>query len=320
MPNIIHSGYKYLTPLSKLLYLLHMDIFLLLFMFVTMPSPTLGSSQIPAMFVFGDSLVDPGNNNQLKTLAKANYPPNGIDFPLGATGRFCNGATIADHLGNLLGLDLIPAFNNPSTIGSNIMQGVNFASSSAGILNDTGNHIGQNFPLFQQVQNFGENILPELKSPTLNSDTTFKDYLAESLFFSNIGNNDFLNRHLLPPNYPLNRDIPPEFYDMLVNEYSILLEKLYSYGARKFLVTGLAPLGCLPIVIALYSKDTNQCYEHHNEVSRKFSAMINIMVQHLNQDLPGASLLYWDIYTATRQIIDNPSQYGREANVKFAKV
>ena len=51
------------------------------------------------MFVFGDSLVDPGNNNNLTTFAKANYKPNGIDFPAGATGRFCNGGTVADHLG-----------------------------------------------------------------------------------------------------------------------------------------------------------------------------------------------------------------------------
>lgn len=57
-------------------------------------------AQVPAMFVFGDSLTDPGNNNNLVTLAKANYYPNGIDFPLGATGRYCNGGTMADHLGN----------------------------------------------------------------------------------------------------------------------------------------------------------------------------------------------------------------------------
>ena len=35
---------------------------------------------VPAMFVFGDSLTDNGNNNDLNSLAKANYPPYGIDF------------------------------------------------------------------------------------------------------------------------------------------------------------------------------------------------------------------------------------------------
>lgn len=58
-----------------------------------------GADQVPAMFVFGDSLIDPGNNNNLTTFAKANYEPNGVDFPEGVTGRFCNGGTVADHLG-----------------------------------------------------------------------------------------------------------------------------------------------------------------------------------------------------------------------------
>lgn len=54
----------------------------------------------PAAFVFGDSLVDVGNNNYVPlALAKANLPPNGIDFPTGRpTGRFCNGKTTADVL------------------------------------------------------------------------------------------------------------------------------------------------------------------------------------------------------------------------------
>ncbi|RRT52822.1 hypothetical protein B296_00029594 [Ensete ventricosum] len=55
-------------------------------------------AQVPAMFVFGDSLVDPGNNNDLLTVAKANYYPNGIDFAIGTTGRYCNGGTVVDHL------------------------------------------------------------------------------------------------------------------------------------------------------------------------------------------------------------------------------
>ncbi|KAF9615690.1 hypothetical protein IFM89_026072 [Coptis chinensis] len=273
-----------------------------------MPPPTLGSLQIPAMFVFGDSLVDPGNNNPLYTFAKANYPPYGVDFPLGPTGRFCNGATVADQLGNMLGLLLIPAFNDPSTRGPNILQGVSYASSSSGILNDTGAQTGQIIPLSQQVEHFGQKTVPELRTLALN--TTVEDFLANSLFFCNNGNNDFLKNYLLPNGNLLNQEVPPEFYDSLAHEYSIRLKKLYSYGARKFIVSGLAPLGCIPMVIAFYSNDTNQCYEHHNEVSRKFSAKIKTMVQQLNQDLPGASILYLDIYNIAKKAIDNPSDYG----------
>lgn len=61
-----------------------------------------GSYQVPAMFVFGDSLVDNGNNNHLFSIAKANYFPYGIDFYQGPSGRFSNGKTAVDMLGKIL--------------------------------------------------------------------------------------------------------------------------------------------------------------------------------------------------------------------------
>jgi hypothetical protein len=39
------------------------------------------SAALPhALFIFGDSLVDAGNNDYLVTLSKANAPPYGVDF------------------------------------------------------------------------------------------------------------------------------------------------------------------------------------------------------------------------------------------------
>lgn len=50
-----------------------------------------------AFFVFGDSLVDNGNNNYLATSARADSPPYGIDYPTHRpTGRFSNGYNIPD--------------------------------------------------------------------------------------------------------------------------------------------------------------------------------------------------------------------------------
>lgn len=57
---------------------------------------------VPALFIFGDSLIDNGNNNNLPSFAKANYYPYGIDFNGGPTGRFSNGYTMVDEIGNSL--------------------------------------------------------------------------------------------------------------------------------------------------------------------------------------------------------------------------
>jgi hypothetical protein len=60
---------------------------------------------VPAMYVFGDSLVDAGNNDFLPPPAPRAVPPNGVDLPrtvLRRTGRFTNGYTLADIIGKLL--------------------------------------------------------------------------------------------------------------------------------------------------------------------------------------------------------------------------
>ena len=56
-----------------------------------------------AFFVFGDSLVDSGNNNYLATTARADYPPNGIDYPTRRpTGRFSNGLNLPDIISEFI--------------------------------------------------------------------------------------------------------------------------------------------------------------------------------------------------------------------------
>jgi len=61
------------------------------------------AKNVSANFVFGDSLVDAGNNNYIFSLSKANYIPNGIDLG-GPTGRFTNGRTIIDIIGKFFDL------------------------------------------------------------------------------------------------------------------------------------------------------------------------------------------------------------------------
>lgn len=56
----------------------------------------------PAFFIFGDSVVDSGNNNYIETVPefKANYAPYGqngyFDRP---TGRFNDGRVMVDFIG-----------------------------------------------------------------------------------------------------------------------------------------------------------------------------------------------------------------------------
>jgi hypothetical protein len=56
---------------------------------------------VPALFVFGDSVVDSGNNNYINTIARCDFLPYGKDFGGGnqPTGRFSNGLIPSDIIG-----------------------------------------------------------------------------------------------------------------------------------------------------------------------------------------------------------------------------
>lgn len=56
---------------------------------------------VTSVLVFGDSSVDPGNNNYLATPMKGNFLPYGKDFfRARPTGRFSNGRLATDFIGN----------------------------------------------------------------------------------------------------------------------------------------------------------------------------------------------------------------------------
>lgn len=82
-------------------------LLLLFFTFLHFLGATYSSPLVPALYVFGDSLFDSGNNNFLPTLAKADFPPYGLNFIKGVTGRFTNGRTVADFIGTLIIVHLL---------------------------------------------------------------------------------------------------------------------------------------------------------------------------------------------------------------------
>ncbi|KAK4392123.1 GDSL esterase/lipase [Sesamum angolense] len=94
---------------------------------------------VPALLLFGDSVVDVGNNNNLQTLVKANFLPYGRDFNTHKpTGRFSNGKLATDFTAEYLGFTSYqPAYLSQEARGRNILTGVNFASAASGYYEPT---------------------------------------------------------------------------------------------------------------------------------------------------------------------------------------
>ncbi|OAY63393.1 GDSL esterase/lipase EXL3 [Ananas comosus] len=89
---------------------------------------------VPAVIVFGDSIVDPGNNNVIKTIIKCNFPPYGVDFAdHKPTGRFCDGKIPTDFIASKLGVkELLPPYLGTYLNPQDLLTGVSFASGGTG--------------------------------------------------------------------------------------------------------------------------------------------------------------------------------------------
>uniref|UniRef100_A0A0D9WR90 GDSL esterase/lipase n=1 Tax=Leersia perrieri TaxID=77586 RepID=A0A0D9WR90_9ORYZ len=282
-----------------------------------------------AMFVFGSSLVDNGNNNHINgSGVRADYPPYGVDFPLGATGRFSNGRNAVDALGELLRLPaLIPPFSDPATRGVAALHGVDFASGGSGILDLTGHNTGEVLSLRQQITNFAAVTLPDLRAQLQRSTartTTghkmkgqdFFDwyYLPKSLFVIGTGGNDYLLNYFNPRSSEPTRPPLSEFTSSLLTKLSNHLQRLYDLGARKFVLFSIQPLGCTPVVRAFLNVTSEDCIEPMNNAALLFNSGLRSLIRHANggkrSRMSGARFVYVNSYKVISDMIHHPAKYG----------
>ncbi|KAG1346564.1 putative GDSL esterase/lipase [Cocos nucifera] len=174
--------------------------------------------QVPCYFIFGDSLVDNGNNNYIASLARANYLPYGIDFSGGPSGRFSNGLTTVDVIAQQLGFDdFIPPY--AATRGEALLAGANFASAAAGIREETGQQLGGRISFGGQLQNYQAAVQEVVN--VLGDEVSAANYLSKCIFSVGMGSNDYLNNYFMPVFYSSSRQYTPEQYaDVLIGQYS----------------------------------------------------------------------------------------------------
>ncbi|KAI3973271.1 hypothetical protein MKW92_022613 [Papaver armeniacum] len=269
------------------------------------------AKDLPAMFIFGDSLVEAGNNNYIVSLSKANYAPNGIDFGK-PTGRYTNKRTIVDVIGQEFGYDYyIPPYLDPTTTGDVVLKGVNYASGGGGILNRTGYIFGGRINMDAQIDNFAntrQDIISSIGSVAASK-------LLEKAFVGIImGSNDFLDNYLVPAILGMPPETSPEeFVDSLIYTFRPQLTRLYHLGTRKIVVSNVGPIGCTP-----YQRDFNQpkagdsCVESSNNLAKLFNTKLKRLIIELNSNLAGSKFLYANVYDVFNDVVVNYKSYGFE--------
>ncbi|KAI3461342.1 hypothetical protein Pfo_018005 [Paulownia fortunei] len=262
---------------------------------------------VPALIIFGDSVVDAGNNNNLETIVKANFPPYGRDFiKHKPTGRFCNGKLASDYTAENLGFTSYPpAYLSKQARGKNLLIGANFASGSSGYYDSTAK-IYNTIPLSKQVEFYKDY---QKKLVTLVGKSNASAIVNGSVHFVSAGSSDFVQNYYVNP-LLYKKYTTDQFSDILLQSYTKFVQELYNLGARKIGVTTLPPLGCVPAVITLFGEDSNECVEKINKAAISFNNKLNSTSQKLQSKLSGLNLVILDIYQPLHDLVTNPTDYG----------
>ncbi|WCJ43720.1 GDSL esterase/lipase At5g33370 [Euphorbia peplus] len=269
-------------------------------------APQVGAAR--AFFVFGDSLVDNGNNNYLATTARADSPPYGIDFPTHRpTGRFSNGLNIPDLISQHIGSEFVLPYLSPRLTGNRLLVGANFASAGVGILNDTGIQFANIVRMFQQFEYFREY---QGRVRALVGRQRAKRLVKESLVLITVGGNDFVNNYYLVPYSVRSRQYSlPDYVRFVISEYKKLLMKVYELGVRRVVVTGTGPLGCAPAELAMRSAN-GECSTELQRAASLFNPQLTQMISQLNSKYGSNIFIAANTGLTKAAFITNPQSYG----------
>ncbi|CAA7399680.1 unnamed protein product [Spirodela intermedia] len=275
--------------------------------------PNMTLPRVPAVIVFGDSIVDPGNNNLLGTLTKSNFPPYGKDFPgHQATGRFSNGKIPTDLIVSDLGIkELLPAYLDPNLHPEELLTGVSFASGGSGfdpITPTVTNVLSQEdqLELFKEYKGKVRGMVGAKRAASI---------VQESLYVICQGSNDLANTYFNGPFRRPHYDLP-SYVKLMVDSASGFVKNLYGQGARKIGFMGIPPLGCVPADRTFFGGPQRDCSEELNQASQLFNDALAVELHRLSHELPGSNLIYVDIYTLMIDVIQRPTHYGFEEATK----
>ncbi|KAI3773265.1 hypothetical protein L1987_47790 [Smallanthus sonchifolius] len=255
-----------------------------------------------ALFVFGDSLVDSGNNNYINTTTdfQANFWPYGISYFNPPSGRFSDGRLIHDFIAEYAGLPLIQTYLDPRN--NEFVYGANFGSGGAGALVES--HAGFVVDLKTQLKYFGDlekrfrQNLGDAKTDQLLSNAVYLFSCGGNDYLTPVGNNDSIL-------YPYTHE---QYVGMVIGNLTDVFKGIYEKGGRKIGVFTVPPLACLPNIRA--GRPGNTCNQELDIIAGLHNQQLSKKLEELEKQLEGFRYAKFDLYTEVSKRMKNPSRYG----------
>ncbi|KAL8531162.1 hypothetical protein ACS0TY_007971 [Phlomoides rotata] len=261
----------------------------------------------PAILVLGDSTVDTGNNNYIVTPFKGDHPPYGRDFPGRVpTGRFSDGKLVPDIVASMIGLkETVPPFLDPNLSDQDIVTGVSFASAGSGY-DDLTSSLSRVIPMSKQPA-YLKNYIRRLNDIVGGKEA--RSIVARALVIISAGTNDFVfNYYDIPTRRSIQFTIQ-DYQNFLLNNLEHLVKQVYDVGCRSMVVSGLPPIGCLPLQTTIKSPIVRSCSWKENADAESYNGKLQKVLERLEGELPGSTILYVDVYNPVMDMINNPLKY-----------
>ncbi|KAL8135823.1 acetylajmalan esterase-like [Apium graveolens] len=253
------------------------------------------------IFQLGDSYSDTGNLLIENPLDISGRLPYGITYNK-STGRHSDGLLMIDYIASAANLPLLNPYENRS---ANFTNGINFAVMGATTIpvqtlamkNIFG--ASTNNSLDVQVRWMSRSL-----SNYYNSQADCRDKLKNSLFFmGGIGANDFLFAFSGGKTIQeVKNFLVPEIVQTIMNA----TREIIKLGARKIVIPGNIPLGCLPAYLTDFpansSFDQNHCLKEYNEFSVYYNLQLRIGIVKLQLENPSVTIVYGNLYLAFERL------------------
>nr|ACG31357.1 anther-specific proline-rich protein APG precursor [Zea mays] len=261
----------------------------------------------PALIVFGDSIVDPGNNNDIHTIIKADFPPYGTYFQNHrATGRFCNGRIPTDFIASRLGIkELLPPYLTSEPLDKHdLVTGVSFASGGTGF-DPLTPQLASVISLPDQLTMFHD-YLGKVRDAA--GDARVSDILSRGVFAICAGSDDVANTYFtLRARSSYDH---ASYARLLVQHATAFVEDLIRAGARRVAFIGIPPIGCVPSQRTMSGGLDRGCSQGHNEIAVAYNAGMVQQLAALRAKYPDTLLVFMDIYGFLYDMMMHPRSYG----------
>lgn len=268
-----------------------------------------------SIYQFGDSFSDTGNFMRISgatTSFHADRHPYGRTYFRKPTGRFSDGRLIVDYIAFALKLPFIAPYLDNS---ASFLHGVNFAVAGATALDNSffsQRHINvpaYNIPISAQLRWYQAHL-----NATCHTSSALAQKVRNALFiFGEFGHNDYYNALTQGKSIQETRTYVQYTVNAVING----VRQLVKTGAKRVIVPGTIPFGCMPVYLTSFRSsdpkayDELGCLKSLNDLSTYHNTYLRKALSLLSKEIPSdAVVVYADYYGAFRSVLRQASSLG----------